>query len=79
MRFSLQQMVQKTLAEAEEREKIAQEAESASNGSDAKKDEKGIIKTDKMALNYYEKILDKPHTSAIEFGNELAHVVAWES
>ena len=41
MRFSLQQMVQKTLAEAEEREKIAQEAESASNGSDAKKDEKG--------------------------------------
>lgn len=43
MRFSLQQMVQKTLAEAEEREKIAQEAEAeeASNGSAAKKDEKG--------------------------------------
>lgn len=41
MRFSLQQMVQRTLAEAEEREKIAQEAEAATNGSAAKKDEKG--------------------------------------
>jgi hypothetical protein len=42
MRFSLQQMVQKTLAEAEEREKLAQEAEEeASEGSAAKKEEKG--------------------------------------
>lgn len=41
MRFSLQQMVQRTLAEAEEREKLAQSEETATEGSTAKKDEKG--------------------------------------